>query len=140
MIELFYTSISPAGLSEPELMTILAKARLKNQRMSVTGMLVYHNREILQILEGEKSNVEALFQTIVEDDRHTSIDKFFQGEIETRAFVDWSMAFKSLDDNLAKKIPLDGYEEFSKGASPISMIKASKNRGKEAFLYLRDRL
>lgn len=140
MFELLYTSISPVGLSESDLIKILEKARLKNKRLGITGMLIYHDREIMQILEGEKSKVEELFQTIFEDDRHRSIDKFFQGEIETRAFSEWSMAFKSLDDNLARAMVIDGYEEFSKDISPISMMKTSQNRGKRAFLYLRDRL
>ena len=140
MYELLYTSIAPAGLSAAELIKILEKARLKNQRLGITGMLIYHNREIMQILEGEKYKVEELFQTIFEDDRHTGVDKFYQGEIEARAFSNWSMAFKSLDDNLARSVVIDGYEEFNKDVSPISMMKTSQSRGKRAFLYLRDKL
>lgn len=103
LFELLYTSIAPAGLSDTELLSILEKARAKNQALDITGMLVYHNREIMQILEGEELKVRGLFQTIFQDERHTSVEVFYQGNIDHRAFSEWSMAFKLLDENTVKK-------------------------------------
>jgi len=137
MFELLYTSVSPIGMSESNLNDILEKARLKNKRLGITGMMLYHNREIMQILEGEKSIVQEMFQTIFEDARHTSVEVLYQGEIENRAFSDWSMAFKSIDKNMIKIITA-GYEGFNKEISPICMIKDSPNRGKKTFILLRD--
>lgn len=54
-----------------------------------------------------------------------------------RAFSDWSMAFKSLDEQAIKLIT-DGYEGLDKNSSPISMLKSSNNRGKKTFISLRD--
>ncbi|MDT3275288.1 BLUF domain-containing protein [Shewanella sp. SP2S2-4] len=139
LFELLYTSIAPAGLSETELLSILEKARAKNKASGITGMLVYHNREIMQILEGEELNVRALFQTIFKDERHTSVEVFYQGNIDHRAFSEWSMAFKVLDENTVRKM-LIGYENFNPEKSPISMIADSPNRGKRTFLKMRDSL
>ncbi len=139
MYELLYISVAPQGLSESELMNVLKEARVKNQKLGITGMLVYHKREIMQILEGEKDIVKELFQTIQADDRHTSVEVFYEGEIEARAFAEWSMAFKLLDDSALETIML-GYEDFSKGESPIHMLSESPNRGKDTFLRLRDTL
>lgn len=137
MFELLYTSVAPAGLSELELVNLLDKSRLKNRKHGITGILIYHQREIMQLIEGEKSEVEALFQTIFEDDRHTSVDVFYQGEIEHRSFTDWSMAFKVLDEKMISDIAA-GYEGYDKNISPINMIKNSPNRGKKTFIDLRD--
>lgn len=137
MFELLYTSVSPKSLSEPDLFEILDKARLKNKSLGITGMLIYHDREIIQILEGEKNTVKELFQTIFEDRRHTSVDIFYQGEVESRSFTDWSMAFKSLDEGMVEEISA-GYEGFNKEISPIGIIKESPNRGKKIFISLRD--
>jgi len=139
MFELLYTSISPAGLSEVELMRMLKQWRLKNQALGITGMLLYHDREIMQILEGEEDKVKALFQTILMDNRHRSIEVIYEGNIKDRAFGEWSMAFKLLDENIIKMISA-GYEEFNLKMSPITMIKESPNRGKKTFLSLRDML
>lgn len=137
MFELLYTSVVPAGFSEQELVDLLEKSRSKNKKHDITGMLIYHNREIMQLLEGNRREVEALFQTIFEDDRHKSVDVFYQGEIEHRSFTDWSMAFKLLDDKLISAIT-SGYEGHDKNISPIYMIKNSPNRGMKTFIDLRD--
>ncbi|WDE12987.1 BLUF domain-containing protein [Thalassomonas haliotis] len=139
MFELLYTSVSPKGLSEPDLMTLLQAARCKNQGLDITGMLVYHDREFMQLLEGEESIVKNLYQRILTDNRHTSVELLYQGTIENRAFGEWSMAFKLLDEKAVNAL-IPGYEEFDRKISPINMIKASPNRGKRTFLSLRDSL
>lgn len=139
MFELLYTSVSPKGLSEPELMALLQAARCKNQDIGVTGMLVYHDREIMQLLEGEENTVKNLYQSILTDNRHTSVELLYQGSVENRAFSGWSMAFKVLDENTVDAL-IPGYEAFERKISPINMIKASPNRGKRTFLSLRDTL
>lgn len=137
MFELLYTSIAPQGLSEQELQELLTKARIKNKQLGISGMMIYHQREVMQILEGEKSAVQALYDTIVEDPRHTRVSVFYEGAIHERAFKDWSMAFKSLDQAAINKIT-NGYEELDKTLSPINMLKESNNRGKKVFISLCD--
>lgn len=137
MFELLYTSIAPTGLSEAELNDILEKARIKNNNIGITGMMLYHDREIMQILEGKKNIVLDLFQTIFEDSRHTSVDVFYKGEIKERSFSHWSMAFKSLDEHAIQLIT-DNYEGTDVLTSPINKLKASNNRGIKTFLSLRD--
>jgi hypothetical protein len=135
MFELIYTSVAPQCLSGTELLDILAKARVKNKQLGITGLMIYHEREIMQILEGEKSTVKALYQTICEDERHTRVAVFYEGDIQTRAFSDWSMAFKSLDKEAVNKISI-GYQGLSATLSPINMLKESNNRGKKVFMSL----
>ncbi|WP_160062089.1 BLUF domain-containing protein [Psychromonas sp. L1A2] len=137
MFELLYTSVAPQCLSEAELMDILIKSRIKNKELGITGLLIYHDREIMQILEGEKATVKALFQTICDDLRHTSAGVFYEGNIKERAFTDWSMAYKSLDEEAVNKIT-HGYQGLNKALSPVNMLLESNNRGKKAFISLCD--
>jgi len=137
MFELIYTSVAPQRLSESELLDILAKARIKNKQLGITGLMIYHDREIMQILEGEKSAVQALYQAICEDVRHARVAVFYEGDILERAFTDWSMAFKSLDEDAVNNITL-GYEGLGETLSPIHMLKESNNRGKKVFMSLSD--
>lgn len=139
LYELLYTSIAPAGLSETDLVRILEKSRIRNEASDITGMLVYHNREIMQILEGDEIQIKALFETIFKDERHTSVEVFYQGHIDRRAFSEWSMAFKALSEDTVKKI-LVGYEHFNPEQSPLNIIANIPNRGKKTFLDLRDSL
>ena len=137
MFELLYTSVAPQCLSEKELMSILIKARIKNKTLNITGLLVYHDREILQILEGEEAAVKALFQAICEDVRHTRVEVFYEGYIQERAFTDWGMAFKSLDEGVVNEIKL-GYQGLNKTLTPINMLLESNNRGKKTLISLCD--
>ncbi len=139
MFELLYTSVSPKGLSESELLRILESSRSRNEKLDVTGMLVYHNREIMQILEGHKSVVQTLFSNIAEDQRHTSVSVFYEGEIEQRAFSQWSMAFTAVDKQALNGLVGD-YEAFAQGHSPANLIENNPNLGKQMFLSLRDKL
>lgn len=139
MFELLYTSVSAGKMSDSDLISLLDQSREKNKRLAITGMLIYHNREFVQILEGEKNAVQELYQTIADDDRHTSVKVFYEGEIKARAFQDWTMAFKKLEpeDVLGK---VAGFEEFGTDKSLINLVEAKPNAGKELFLFLREEL
>lgn len=143
MFELLYTSVATKALLESELVDILTKAQIKNQQLGITGMLVYHDREIMQLLEGDEQQVKTLFQTICYDKRHTSIEVFYQGTIEERAFSNWSMAFSLLNQetlSFLTELNKDGYQELDRQSSPLHMLKGSPNRGKKFFLSLRETL
>lgn len=139
MYELLYMSVSPEGFTQTALEELLIVSREKNKRSEITGMLVYFEHEFMQLLEGEKEAVQSLFQTILEDPRHKSVEVFYEGDIENRAFSDWSMAFQTLNKDDLNEL-LAGQERFDLAALPRHLLKASPNRGKKAFLLLRDRL
>ena len=81
------------------LMGILETARIKNEKLGVTGMLLYKGGNFMQMLEGKKEDVLALFDTILLDRRHYGVVKISACEIEYRNFSNWSMGFKNMDDN-----------------------------------------
>jgi hypothetical protein len=86
-------------LSNEDLRDILLKSRFNNAKLGITGMLLYHDGSILQILEGEPGNVEMLFQKIGRDNRHSNVFKMMEFESEHRNFEEWSMGFKQLSGN-----------------------------------------
>lgn len=139
MYELLYTSVSAKGLNEKELINIQRVSVQNNLAFNVTGMLIYYDREIMQLLEGEEADVKALYQRIKMDERHTLMNVFYQGNIKQRSFGKWSMEAVFLDDEKATKYILDSEE--IKIENPISNVMSKKpNRGKKTFLSLRDSL
>jgi len=97
-------------LSESELNEILLKSREKNARTSISGMLLYNDGILMQVLEGEESAVRALYAKITADDRHRGHMILWDGYESTRQFSDWSMAFRNLDR--AESVDTPGYSEF----------------------------
>jgi Sensors of blue-light using FAD len=107
---LVYVSAATRPFTKPELVELLAKAREKNTRLGLTGMLLYKDGDFLQVLEGEEAAVRALFGTIGQDPRHGRVMTLIDAPIAERQFRDWSMGFRNLADDDLRGMP--GYSEF----------------------------
>ncbi|UAJ10613.1 BLUF domain-containing protein [Glacieibacterium megasporae] len=73
--------------------SILAKSQVNNQRVGVTGALMFNSGCFAQVLEGPRSAVEEVFERIQQDDRHGDVSLLAFDPVPTRAFEDWSMGF-----------------------------------------------
>lgn len=93
-----YISSAITSLNQEELRSILIKSRKNNEALDITGMLLYSNGNIIQILEGEKDSVQTTFQKIENDYRHVGVLKLADGVAVHRLFPEWSMGFQSLSD------------------------------------------
>jgi len=72
---------------------ILAVARRNNQRLNVTGALMFTANGFVQVLEGPRAAVDQLFQAIKKDARHENVSVLMFAPVAERAFPHWSMAF-----------------------------------------------
>jgi hypothetical protein len=105
-----YVSSASIPFSNDELVDLLDISRRNNMLAGITGMLLYKDGNFLQVLEGEKSAVKALFEKVSRDPRHKGVIPLLEGEITQRDFPDWSMGFKNLTDISLNEFP--GYNEF----------------------------
>ncbi|ABK45044.1 BLUF domain protein [Magnetococcus marinus MC-1] len=96
MIQLVYVSSSVRLFTKDELIGILEVSRTHNQSKGITGILLYANGNFLQLLEGEKKDVDALYEKITQDKRHRGCIKLFAKDATSRLFPDWSMGFREL--------------------------------------------
>ncbi|MEO5977941.1 MAG: BLUF domain-containing protein [Chryseolinea sp.] len=99
MHTLIYLSASSTLYSKEDIIDILKKSRSNNLALKVTGLLLYHEGSIIQILEGEEEVVRALYDKIRLDSRHKSMIKMLDKSISDRSFADWSMGFKQISDD-----------------------------------------
>ena len=93
---LVYASSAVRPFSEAELKNLLQVARTNNERLGVSGILLYSDGNFLQVLEGEESVVESLFSRIMQDVRHEGGLRLLTREDTQRNFEGWSMGFKRL--------------------------------------------
>ncbi len=91
--ELVYNSIAyPAAPSDDALAHLVDAARARNRQLGITGVLLHHNGEYVQLLEGEREVVETLFRArIARDPRHRGVTVCWEQAIAVRGFEDWSM-------------------------------------------------
>ncbi|MCJ2102400.1 BLUF domain-containing protein [Methylobacterium sp. E-046] len=72
---------------------ILAASRRNNERVGVTGALMFNGGAFAQVLEGPQKGVEQTFERIQRDPRHGDVTVLEGTPITERGFVNWSMAF-----------------------------------------------
>ena len=94
---LIYSSTANINLTEAELHRLLDHWRIKNTQLGITGLLLYSEGHILQVLEGDADVVYSLYATIAADPRHRSLIKLADGPVADRAFADWSMQMRTVD-------------------------------------------
>jgi Sensors of blue-light using FAD len=70
---------------------LVAGSAKRNRGIGVTGMLVADEKCFLQVLEGEREVVSALFVAISRDTRHNNVTLVEVGDIATASYPDWGM-------------------------------------------------
>ena len=110
LTSVIYASRSTELFHEHEIPDLLKQARLSNARHELTGMLLYIGGSFLQVLEGRPDMVEAVFDTILRDKRHTQLTLIAKEAIPERAYEGWTMCHKTLDPVEAGELIADaGY-------------------------------
>lgn len=110
MIRLSYVSSAAAPMTNPQIIDLLAQARRNNERDGITGLLLYHDGNFMQVVEGETAMVRALVGRLQRDSRHRGIIKVFEEDAHERQFQNWGMGFQSiaaLTDSQRAAIPQD---------------------------------
>jgi hypothetical protein len=110
MYYLVYSSVPSFAFAEVDFKNLLVQCNQNNSALGVTGLLFYCNKKIVQLLEGDKPVVLALFERIKQDTRHRNVVKLLEGTLKKRNFDRWSMGFKALDPDSFRK--LSGYEDI----------------------------
>lgn len=86
-----------------DLENIVAVSKVRNREQAITGVLFYHNRKFMQLIEGEHSVLNALMNKLRGDPRHRNITIIVDETVERRGFAEWNMdAF-----NLSQEETLD---------------------------------
>ncbi|MEL7006507.1 MAG: BLUF domain-containing protein [Bacteroidota bacterium] len=127
MYYLIYVSYAVEPFSQDMLKELLEKCVYKNEKQGITGMLLYIEGKFIQVLEGEKNVIKKIFDNILKDERHRKIKIIIEGMISKRNFPNWSMGFKSINNQELKK--MTGYTD-------IEEYFRNKNYGEEGHIAL----
>ena len=93
---------------------VLATSRRNNARVGVTGALLFNGGSFAQVLEGPRAAVEATFERIQRDARHSDVSVLQCEPVTERGFPHWSMSFighsargRALWDDIASRTGFD---------------------------------
>ena len=91
LVRLMYASRATEALNQESLSAILRKSMANNPGVGVTGVLCSSGSIFLQVLEGGRSQVSALYNRITRDPRHHDVVLLSYDEISERSFAGWAM-------------------------------------------------
>ena len=112
LTSLTYTSSATRLMSVAELVELIEQIRTKNERLGVTGLLLYSGGNVIQTLEGTPEAVDAVFGAIIDDPRHGDVRVVDRRAIDERAFASWSMGFRNVS---AREVAdLQDFNEFAR--------------------------
>jgi hypothetical protein len=99
LVRLLYASRSATEIDEPLIAAILEHSRKYNLEHGITGILCTYSpgNVFLQLLEGGRAAVNALYGTIVRDPRHRDVTLLDYAEITERRFAGWRMGRVNLN-------------------------------------------
>jgi len=105
----------------------------------ITGMLIYHRGEFVQILEGRKKSVENVYEKFIGQDlQHTALNKVHQNTISHRNFSEWSMGFIG-EQEIESRRPYPVIEILKNTLSDEAMSKPF-SMGLNAFVSIYNQL
>lgn len=110
MFSLVYVSTATVEFSKRDLEDLLKKSRGNNTALGVTGLLLFKDGNFMQVLEGQEPTVNSLYKKILLDTRHAGSMILLTLRSDERAFGDWSMAFRDLNDPEVRATP--GFSTF----------------------------
>lgn len=96
LVRLMYVSRAADSVNQNELVAILKKSKANNVGQGVTGVLCFSAGIFLQVIEGGRSSVSALYNKIATDPRHHDVVLLSYEEIGERSFAGWSMGRANL--------------------------------------------
>ena len=99
LVRLLYASRSSGEIDEALVASILDRSRAANAQHGITGILCTYSpgNVFLQVLEGGRAAVNALYANIARDTRHRDVTLLDYAEVAERRFPGWRMGSVSLN-------------------------------------------
>ncbi len=94
-----YVSTATKGIDRDKIHDLFNNSCQKNIAQSISGILLYNEGNFMQILEGTKSHLMTLFQSIKKDSRHNDIITLLDKPIPYSLFKGYNSGFSTIENN-----------------------------------------
>ena len=96
LVRLLYASRATEPSALDALGDIMRQAHAHNPPHGITGILCHSDKIFLQVLEGGRGPVNALYAKLLRDPRHTDVILLHYQEITERRYAGWTMGQANL--------------------------------------------
>jgi hypothetical protein len=98
LVRLLYASHATGPVNCALIQEIMQQSHVHNPQHGITGILCHSDKLYMQVLEGGRDAINALYAKILRDPRHTDVVLLHYEEICERHYAGWTMG----QANLAK--------------------------------------
>ena len=91
--QLLYRSDQAYEMEAADMVKLLFDARTFNRDHGITGLLLHHGGQFMQLLEGGQHEVQRLYRKIAEDARHCNVAIEVNAPADHRLFPEWQMGY-----------------------------------------------
>lgn len=91
LVRLIYASRVGETFGDADLAAVLRQSRQHNPANGITGLLCHADGVFIQVLEGGRDAVNALYNRVVADPRHRDVTLLAYTEVAERRFAGWTM-------------------------------------------------
>jgi len=120
LVRLLYASRAVEPVDDEAIHSIMEQSNRNNCALGITGVLCMHRggEVFLQVLEGGRAPVNALYNQLIHDERHQDVTLLSYTEVDERHFSSWRMGCVDLN-----KINVSTLLKYSESAQldPYSM-------------------
>lgn len=121
VLTIVYASEAIEAFDKTALHELLSVARKKNEKLDITGILLYEDRSFLQIIEGRPSVIKALFNKIKKDSRHKHVAKILEFTSKQKSFDEWTMGHGMVTTDELESI--EGMNDFFRSQMRFNDLK-----------------
>jgi len=98
--------VGTAEEQKENVQSILNVAQINNEKLDITGALLWSGGYFCQVIEGARDTLEDLFETIQMDSRHREITVLHFEPVNRRSFSEWAMAMAGIEPSM--RFDIDG--------------------------------
>ena len=91
--QLLYRSVQAYEMETSDMLKLLFDARAFNRENGITGLLLHHGGQFMQLIEGDQHEVQRLYRRIAEDSRHRDVVLEVNAPADQRLFPQWQMGY-----------------------------------------------
>lgn len=99
-VRIVYVSETNGLFGNVQLQDLLERSRVHNENRRITGLLIHRGNEFFQVLEGDRSVVDELYDRIYCDLRHRNVHLLLREEDVAPLFSEWTMGYVSLEQEM----------------------------------------
>ncbi len=97
MKSILYVSVADPAIDRNAVQQIIATSRERNGRDNVSGLMLYNGTNFMQLIEGPTATIDACYDRIRRDPRHSGVTIIRENAITAREFPAWSMQYSFVD-------------------------------------------